>query len=361
MNVDHDSLESVDALHIANLSPFNETLMNETNHLQSSSFVSDILNSVEISDEHEEDDEENQNFNLTRGDKETQTSKDFKEPLLSYERFTAPVLLHFTGLTPNRFEFLYKRTKGHKSPVECCLLKDQLLITLMKYKKNYEYIDLAMYFGINRNTISRIVHIWTDILFICFHKVDFWEMKYSRDDLYTVMLDCTEIPIEKPKDANMQQVTWSNYKNTNTFKSLIGNDEAGSIIFISDIFVGGISDREIVKKSGILDKLQPGDSVLADRGFVISDLLEDKNVLLNLPPFLRNKTQFSEDEVRKTRRIASRRITVENVIGQAKKAKILTDRCKSHLWPIMNKIHYNCFSIANIRNPVVKIPARDDT
>lgn len=359
--IDHVPPEPLDPLHIANVSAFSETLMNESNHIHCASFVSDILNNVEISDEHEEDEAEYEDYILSLQDKETQTSKDYKDPLLSYEKFSPAVLLHFTGLTPNRFEFLYKRTKAYKSPVECCLLKDQLLITLMKYKKNYEYIDLAMYFGIHRNTISRIVHIWTDILFICFHKVDFWEMRYTRDDLYTVMLDCTEIPIEKPKDANMQQVTWSNYKNTNTFKSLIGNDEAGSIIFISELFVGGISDREIVKKSGILDKLQPGDCVLADRGFVISDLLEEKNVLLNLPPFLRNKTQFTEDEVRKTRRIASRRICVENVIGQAKKAKILTDRCKSHLWPIMNKIHYNCFSIANIRNPVVTIPHRDDT
>lgn len=357
-------------------SPQNET--NELNDVDCASFVSDALNNLENINEYDDpnnkleisDDEyeyepykEYEPIEVTYEDKAVQTSKHFifEEPLVSFDKLKPSELLHFTGLTPTRFEFLFKRAKVLKSPVECCLQKDQLLITLMKYKKNYEYTDLSIFFRIHRNTISKIVHIWTDILFICFQKVDFWELRYTRDDLYTVMLDCTEIPIEKPKDANMQQVTWSNYKNTNTFKSLIGNDEAGSITFISDLFVGGISDREIVKKSGILDKLQSGDCVLADRGFVISDLLEEKNVLLNLPPFLRNKPQFTEDEVRKTRRIASRRITVENVIGQGKKAKILTDRCKSHLWPIMNKIHYNCFSIANIRNPVVSIPSRDDT
>lgn len=316
-------------------STLNETNPNELIDVNHSSFVSDVLNNLEIGDDEHEpneldisDDEYEyepyEEMEVTYEDKEVQTSKHFifEEPLVSFDKLKPSELLHFTGLTPKRFEFLYKRAKVLKSSVECCLFKDQLLITLMKYKKNYEYTDLSIFFRINRNTISRIVHIWTDILFICFQKVDFWELRYTREDLYTVMLDCTEIPIEKPKNANMQQVTWSNYKNTNTFKSLIGNDEAGSIIFISDLFVGGISDREIVKKSGILDKLQPGDCVLADRGFVISDLLEEKNVLLNLPPFLRSKPQFTEDEVRKTRRIASRRITVENVIGQGKKSKI---------------------------------------
>lgn len=337
----------------------NETTFNELNDINAASFIADVLQNIEMDDGQGH----NKEHSVTYEDKETQTTKHhiFDEPLISYDKLSGSELLHFTGLTSNRFEFLFARAKQYKSSIKCCLLKDQLLITLMKYKKNYEYVDLAIFFRINRHTISRIVYLWTDILYISFKKVDFWNMRYTRNDLYTAMLDCTEIPIEKPKDPNMQQVTWSNYKNTNTFKSLIGNDEAGSIIYISDLFVGGISDREIVKKSGILDKLQPGDSVLADRGFVISDLLEEKNVLLNLPPFLRNKSQFSEDEVRKTRRIASRRITVENVIGQAKKSKILSDRCKSHLWPIMNKIHYNCFSIANIRNPVVNIPSRDDT
>jgi hypothetical protein len=33
------------------------------------------------------------------------------------------------------------------------------------------------------------------------------------------------------------------------------------------------SDRAIIEKSGILDKINPGDLILADRGFTIEDLL----------------------------------------------------------------------------------------
>ena len=44
-------------------------------------------------------------------------------------------------------------------------------------------------------------------------------------------------------------------------------------MFVSDCFEGSISDKQITRKSGFLDKILPGDVVLADRGFTIHDLL----------------------------------------------------------------------------------------
>ena len=49
---------------------------------------------------------------------------------------------------------------------------------------------------------------------------------------------------------------------------------------------------------------------MADRGFDIEDLIV-RGVRLNIPPFLRGKRQFEEDELISTRRIASLRIHVE--------------------------------------------------
>ena len=48
-----------------------------------------------------------------------------------------------------------------------------------------------------------------------------------------------------------------------------------AVIFVSQLYDGSISDKEIVNKSGFLKKelWSDGDSVMADRGFTIHDEL----------------------------------------------------------------------------------------
>ena len=45
--------------------------------------------------------------------------------------------------------------------------------------------------------------------------------------------DCTEILIERPKSLNALAKTWSDYKQPNTIKILIGISQNGFIIFVS--------------------------------------------------------------------------------------------------------------------------------
>ena len=63
-----------------------------------------------------------------------------------------------------------------------------------------------------------------------------------------------------------------------------------------------------------MDLLEPGDSVMANRGFDIEDDLILRGVHLNIPPFLRGKEQFSEKELVLTRWIAFLRIHVERAM-----------------------------------------------
>lgn len=67
--------------------------------------------------------------------------------------------------------------------------------------------------------------------------------------------------------------------------------------------------------SGILEKdWEKKDVLMADHGFNIQDLFEQKRVRVNIPPFLNGKPQLSEEELVKTRRIATIRIHVERAI-----------------------------------------------
>ena len=111
---------------------------------------------------------------------------------------------------------------------------------------------------------------------------------------------------------------------------------------MSKLFAGSISDKELTKRSGLLDLLERGDSVMADRGFDIEEDLITRGVRLNIPPFLRGKEQFDEDEIITTKRIASLRIHVERAMERIKKFHIFDRVLPASLTDIADRLFYVC-------------------
>jgi len=114
---------------------------------------------------------------------------------------------------------------------------------------------------------------------------------------------------------------FSSYKNRTTSKALVGISPDGTVTFVSVLFAGSTSDRHTVIDRGILSKLVPGDSIMADKGFNIEDLLPD-SVTLNIPPF-KDTPQFTEEQVKNTFEIAMARIHIERAICRIKRFQIL--------------------------------------
>ena len=72
---------------------------------------------------------------------------------------------------------------------------------------------------------------------------------------------------------------------------------SGEIIHVSALFEGSISDKELVKRSGLFPLLEPGDQLMADKGFDIKDILEPIGCEITIPAFLASKGQFSKEEL----------------------------------------------------------------
>ena len=86
-----------------------------------------------------------------------------------------------------------------------------------------------------------------------------------------VIIDCSEVFIERPKSQDVQAATWSDYKSHNTVKFLIGTSPTGYVTFLSDCYSGRSSDKFITADSGFYDCLDLYDDVMADRGFHIKE------------------------------------------------------------------------------------------
>ena len=54
---------------------------------------------------------------------------------------------------------------------------------------------------------------------------------------------------------------------------IVGVAPNGVVTYVSNLYPGSISDKAIVQQSGFLNHLTAGDMVLADKGFVIQDLV----------------------------------------------------------------------------------------
>lgn len=72
-----------------------------------------------------------------------------------------------------------------------------------------------------------------------------------------VIMDATELPIQKPSDVNAQCITGSSYKHK------------GAVSCISKAFGGSASDRQIIEKSDLLNPslnmFEKGDSIMAEK------------------------------------------------------------------------------------------------
>lgn len=96
----------------------------------------------------------------------------------------------------------------------------------------------------------------------------------SFNDKTTIIIDCFEIRTEAAGNLLAGAQSWSNYKYHQTIKFLIGITPQGSIYYISESWGGRVSDKFLTEHSNFLSKLNPGDNIMADRGFLIKEFVE---------------------------------------------------------------------------------------
>ena len=249
-------------------------------------------------------------------------SYDLFKTFFEFLRPAAGKLIYWGSNTKNDDSATLESSK--RGPKRRMSPEQELFIVLTRLRCGILEQDLAARCKLSTSHIGRICITWIDLLHSHLRAIPIWA---SRANIQSnmpscfrssypktrVILDRTEIFIEMASSFRTQSATFSSYKHSNTAKGLIGIAPNGAITFVSELYPGRTSDQNVTKHSGVLQLLEHGDSVMADRGFDISEDLPE-GVTLNIPPFMNGKDQLSVEEETETRRIASVRIHVERAI-----------------------------------------------
>ena len=290
----------------------------------------------------------------------------------------------YTGLTREQFDLVFRflepdvfdltmwganPDKRRKIRPRKHDLEFQLGLTLLRIRRGYNLHDMAYQFKMSRATIGDMFVTWVQLLY-----KKFGEMK---DDMFApqshhhplppafknsllrkvrVVIDCTEFPIESSRDYRQQGNLYSQYKSRTTAKVLTGVAPGGAMMFVSDAYEGSISDREIVIKSGFLDKIEEGDHILADKGFTIHDLLAKKGARIVIPPFReRGQQQLTAEQNAMTKIVARARIHVERYNERIKNFELLNQKIHSSLIPLLSQIVFIVCVLVNFQEPLAAI------
>ena len=92
---------------------------------------------------------------------------------------------------------------------------------------------------------------------------------------------------------------------------------------------------------------------MADKGFVIDDLLASLGIELNIPPFLGESSQFTPAQVIETQQIAAERIHVERAINVSKNFHIFDGVIPLALAGSINQMWTLCCQLTNMQNPII--------
>ena len=165
-----------------------------------------------------------------------------------------------------------------------------------------------------------------------------------------IVLDCTEIECDIPKNMEKQKIMFSGYKGRTTFKYEVGCANNGAVTYCSPGYPGSTSDKSIIQHSGILNHLIAGDLILADKGFLIADIIP-QGVSLNIPSFLANP-KFTDNEIVQSRKNSRARVHIERVNERLKRFLIIK-HISHKLFASCDILVQLCCALINLQNPIL--------
>ena len=102
-----------------------------------------------------------------------------------------------------------------------------------------------------------------------------------------------------------------------------------------------------------MDLLEPGDVVMADKGFIIQDLLTPRGCTLVTPNFLAKKGQFSKEEAEQNKALSILRVHVERANRRFKEFHFFDSPVALTLAGSVNQLWCVACLLTNFQGPLI--------
>ncbi|XP_064475071.1 uncharacterized protein LOC135389050 [Ornithodoros turicata] len=167
-------------------------------------------------------------------------------------------IAYLTGLTNEEvFKWVAELYEPAKHLCQKLGAHDQILLALMRLRLDLHLCLLAQMFDV-MTTASEIFQyvigvlareltgliVWPDdtAFYVFLPRLS----KKRQFKNVRVIVDCTEVRIERASSTTMQSTTWTSYKHANTMKFLIGITPNGLISYVSECRGWKVSDKQLV-------------------------------------------------------------------------------------------------------------------
>jgi hypothetical protein len=239
-----------------------------------------------------------------------------------------------TGVSAATFEQMLKRLQApwtemqrnkRKSgrPWEIGGLEDHLLVLLLYYRCYVTQEFIGFFYQVDRSIICRAIQrIETPVKRLFGIRR---APQISRAEAEALIIDCTEQPIQRPKDDAAQRAHYSGKKKRHTLKTEYILTAKGRIAAVSPSYPGSQHDLTIRRAGPPLPKRARG---YVDSGYQGYDR-EHPN--LEFPYKKPKGAALTSEEKEYNRALSSFRVRVEHRIGRTKRFRIVGDRFRNPL------------------------------
>ena len=236
---------------------------------------------------------------------------------------------------------------------KCKLWREKFFLTMVLLRRGTDIRMLADLYRVDSQTVSQVASAMINYMYLRLGVIPIWpQLSQVAENLPAVfkelypstfmIIDVTEIQCETALSFPAQSQLHNSCKPLTTLKGLVGMTPGGTVAFVSKLFDGSISNRELTIKSRFLEMLAEaghGASLVADKDFNIKDLLIPLGVSLNILTFERSGKQIAPEDGQS---IAKPLIHVERLTEHIKEYNIFSSTIPAALYPVVNEMWSVC-------------------